>query len=120
MKDDEDIFDLFDKLFGGFNRGYNRYKDNDFIEENMYERLMDDDNIYYTFQLPTLHKEDIVVETTEASIDIKLNKFSDMDEYSIPTAYPILPNQTKVTFRNGILDITTVIDKEKTKRIEIE
>ena len=86
MKDDEDIFDLFDRIFGGYNRIYDRHSSNEFIEENMYERLMDDDNIYYTFQLPTLHKEDIAVDTTDKSIDIKLNKFSDVEEYSIPTA----------------------------------
>jgi len=114
--ENDDIFDMMDKIFGPptYRRSVKR-EDEDITDDN-YERLMDDDHIYYTFELLTLNKEDIDVRPNKDTIILSLKS----KERVMKLPYPIIPEETKVTFKNGILDITTVIDKENANRVEIE
>jgi HSP20 family molecular chaperone IbpA len=126
MTDDiDDIFDMMDRVFGRTPRhSYTRQKH---ISPDNYERLMDDDNLYYTFELRQFDKDDVGVEyikskssmDTHGTIKIVLND----DTYSpmnLRLPYPIEDDKMKVTFRNGILDIMCPLDKESMKKLEID
>lgn len=127
MTDDiDDIFDIMDRVFG---RSSSRpRKPQVHISPEKFERQIDDNNIYYTFELTKSKKEDINVEWLEDkygnSIDgngfikVLVNNFRS-EPFVLKLPYPIEEDNINVTFRNGILDITCPIDKDKSKRVDI-
>ena len=115
--DFDDIFDMMDRIFGKSPFGD---RGNSPIHDRRYERLMDDNNIYYTFEIPDVYKEDIDIKSLENELLVKLVRNGQEYSHNLALPYPILPKETKVTFKNGILDITVKINKEKAERIEIE
>ena len=119
MIDDEfdDIFNMMNRIFGKSPFGNSG---NSPIHDRKYERLMDDDNIYYTFEIPSVHKEDIDIKSYENELIVNLIRDGKTYKHNLDLPYPIIPDKTKVTFKNGILDITVKINKDKAKRIEIE
>ena len=115
IDDDEfydDIFSMMDRIFG--RNPFHRETSN--MSDNKYERLMDEDNIYYTFELRDLKKEDIDIKPYTHELLITLKQRT----HNIKLPYPIIPDKTKVTFINGILDISVKIDKDKAHRVKIE
>ena len=116
IEDDfDDIFKMMDRIFGN-----NPYRDKSPIHDNKYERLMDDDHIYYTFELPDMKKEDIDIKTEKDKLNIILFKNGREFKHQVNLPYPIKKDETKVTFVNGLLDITVSIDKDKAERINID
>jgi len=116
--DDEfnDIFDMMDRIFGPTRTK----RDENDISDFKYERLMDENNIYYTFELTHLKKEDIDIKPHVHDLILSLTREGKTITRNLTLPYPIVPSKTKVTFINGILDITVKIDKDKSNRIEIE
>jgi len=119
MVDDEfdDIFKIMDRIFGESPIG-SHYRSP--INDNKYERLMDGDNIYYTFELRELSKDDIDIKPYTREIIVTFNKGINENRHVISLPYPIKPKDTEVSFINGILDIIVKIDKDKEERIEIK
>ena len=123
--DINDIFDRMDRIFGGDTS--TSYMRKPAFSPNNYERLIDEDNIYYTIVLRQFNKEDINVEYLKRIDTVNLNgslKVSTNEElyspYIMKLPYPIKDEQMKVTFINGILDIICPIDKEKVNKVEIQ
>ncbi len=117
MIDDEfdDIFRMMDRIFGD-----SSILDRSPIHDRKYERLIDEENIYYTFELPDMHKDNIDIKTEDNSIIVRLFKNNREYTHRMNLPYPILKDKTKVTFINGILDITVAINKDKVDKIDIE
>ena len=115
--DFDDIFKLMDRIFSE-----SRTTEKSPLHTNSreYERLMDEDYIYYTFQLTSLEKDAIDIKPFEDYIVITITDSRGDHRHNIKLPYPIIPEDTKVTFKNGILDITVKINKEKANKIEIE
>ena len=112
---DEDIFDIMDRVFG------DKFHTHTYVAgQNKEERIIDKDNIYYTFELNELHKEDILVEPMDRAIDLSISRYGKITHHTMDTPYLIKPKEVKVTFKNGILDIICPIDKEKSNITEIE
>ena len=117
MIDDEfdDIFRMMDRIFG-----MSPYHNRTPIHDRKYERLMDDDYIYYTFELPDMRKDDIDIQSFEDKILVTFLRNGLENKHQMNLPYPIHKDETKVTFKNGILDITVKINKEKANKIKIE
>jgi len=114
----DDPFDMMDRIFGG---RYSRQPHSYIAGHNKEERIIDKDKIYYTFELRGYNKEDIdIISKTPYEMEITLNKDGMIKEHTINLPHPIKPKETKITFINCILDITTTMDKEKSDRLEIE
>lgn len=111
-----DIFRELDRFFKGTSESFNR---SNYIDFSCSEKQMDDDHIYYTFKTNNLMKEDINVSVTETTLDIGIKKDPDAG-FSTVLPYPVLPKKTKVTLKNGILDIVLTIDSKcKKDRVKI-
>ena len=115
----DDIFDMMDRVFGPSHPSTNpSRKRRIHINPDRYERLIDDDNIYYTFELREFNKEDINIECIDDAIRITFNN-ERYYPYNLKLPYPILDKKMKITFRNGILDIICPIDKKQRKKLDI-
>jgi HSP20 family molecular chaperone IbpA len=120
MRDNDfnDIFDLMDRIFGMGTGGDTNLSSSS--GKNKYERLIDGDHIYYTFELRSVKKDAINVSSKRNQLTISFydEEMDSQDIIELP--YAIKPDETKVTFINGILDITVTIDKEESNIVEIE
>ena len=114
----DDIFRMMDRIFGRSiedkRHMLGRYTD------SKYERIMDKDKIYYTFELMDIEKDDIDIKPTVDNLYITITRKGKEHEHDITLPYSIIPKKTKVTFINGNLDITVIIDPDKSNRVEIE
>lgn len=114
---DDDVFRLMNGFFG------DRDNTSDYVDYKQSERIISDDNIYFTIQTKDIDKNEIDVEAFTDHIDIHIFKGTDDSGMNLEVPYQILPDKTKVSFKSdtGILDIITYIDKDvKSNRIEIE
>ena len=120
MNDEFDkIFRMMDEIFGQNLGGHSNNITSTGNSSN-YERIIDKDYIYYTFELPDVEKDSIDIKPTEDTIFISIFRDGYDNDHTIKLPYLIIPKETKVTFKNGILDISVKIDKEKNDRIEIQ
>jgi HSP20 family molecular chaperone IbpA len=109
MSEFNDMFDMMNRIFHESGPSYNSSK---YIDFSCSEKQMDKDYIYYTFQTYELGREDIMVSATPITLDIKISKDPDAGFFTeLPCV--IHPKKTKVTLKNGILDIILAIDKKK-------
>ena len=112
----DEIFDLVDRIFGHSNM----VKDSS-IMDYKYDKIVNGDKIYYTFELREYTKDDIHIEPSETHLDIIITKPGLTEgRHRIDIPFPIIPKKTKVTFKNGILDITLVRDVSKSPIVDIE
>lgn len=114
-----DIYDILNKLFPS-KMGMNGRR----INYSNSERLIDDNNIYYTLTLNDVEdKGDIKVTVMDRSIDIELkSRLEENDDDTITLTSPkrIIPNKYNMTYVNNILDITLYIDKVKEEELTNE
>jgi len=117
MFEEDDIFKLMNGFFG------NRSDTSEYIDYKKSERIISDDNIYFTIQTKDISKNEIDVEAFPDHLDIHIFKGTDDNGMNLEVPYQILPDKTKVSFKSntGVLDIITYIDGNvKSNRIEIE
>jgi len=111
----DDIFDLMDRIFGSSRARHSS------IRHDKYEKILDGNKIYYTFELRNFNKEDIHIEAKENELYIYLSKPGYGEEkHILELPFPIKPKETKTTFKNGILDVTLVKDTSKSNVIKID
>jgi len=114
-------FDEIDDIFKMMNRIFERDTPTSsdiskYIDYRASERIIDDDCIYYTVVLKDVNKSELDVKPYEDRIHIDIKGF----EEEFPTPYDIIPEKTKITYINGLLDITTYMtDEAKNNRIDI-
>ena len=118
VNEEEDIFRLMDKIFGG--SGYHT-PSSDFINYRESERIIDKDCIYYTLVLKDIMKDEIDVKSFKDHLLLIFSKGSTTEEYKIDLPYSIDPKSIKAKYNNGLLDITVHMSEEaKADRVEIE
>ena len=114
---DDDIFRLMNGFFG------DRDNTSEYIDYKLSERIISDDNIYFTIVTKDLNTNEIDVQAFNDHIDIHIYKGTEDNGMNLEVPYQIIPDNTKVSFKSstGILDIITYIDKDvKSNRIEIK
>jgi HSP20 family protein len=75
-----------------------------------------DDNVSITFEIPGVNKEDINLNITESSLDISVDSPNRKYHKIVDLPCAVIPNKSKATYKNGILDI---IIKRKDKKKDI-
>jgi HSP20 family molecular chaperone IbpA len=117
MKFGDDFDDLFDLLKDMFPNNTYSYSDSKHIDYKESERIIGDDNIFYTLVLKDVdNKEDIKVYNDEYNILITINdelQPSKEDTINLVSPNKLIEDKQKWTYVNGILDITTYKDKEE-------
>jgi HSP20 family protein len=73
-----------------------------------------DDDIFITVEIPGVDKEDINLNISDISLDINVDSPNRKYQKSIDLPCTVIPNKSKATYKNGILDII-VKRKEKKK-----
>lgn len=111
----DDFDDLFDILNDIFPDSYNR-SSSKHIDYRESERVISDDNVYYTLVIKDVKdKGDIKVYNDDYNILITLqDELNPGEEETITLLSPrkLVDEKIDWTYVNGILDITTYIDKE--------
>ena len=64
-----------------------------------------DDDVFITVEIPGVHKEDINLNVNDNSIDINVDSPNRKYHKSIDLPCAVIPNKSKATYKNGILDI---------------
>ena len=105
---DDDISKLFDSIFG--RRGLKI--DDSIIDYRLSERLVFDDYITYTLVLKGVSKDDIDVKPHSDRIILNVYKGVDTKEFNMPLPFEIKPDEIKVTYINGVLDIEAPMTPE--------
>ncbi len=83
----------------------------------------DDKNIYVTFELPGVSKEDIDLKISEENIIINVQNPQRKYYKEIDLREPVKPESAKAKFSNGILDLTVELAKgrkDSGKSVKIE
>jgi len=65
-----------------------------------------DEDIFITIEIPGVEKEDINLNITEYSLDINVDSPNRKYQKSVDLPCTVIPNKSKATYKNGILDIT--------------
>jgi HSP20 family protein len=73
-----------------------------------------DDEIFVTVEIPGVEKDDIILNIEEFSLDINVNSPNRKYHKKINLPYAVIPNKSKATYKNGILDIA-IKRKDKKK-----
>ncbi|HDO19558.1 MAG TPA: Hsp20/alpha crystallin family protein [Thermoplasmatales archaeon] len=73
-----------------------------------------DEEVAITVELPGVEKEDIDLEVTEDTLEIKVNNSNRKYHKLIDLPCKVKPKTTKATYKNGVLDI--VIKRKEKKR----
>ena len=115
----DDIFDKLDKMFGNTPK-YHQPHTSKYIDTRASERIIDKDKIYYTLSVNELNKDEISVDSYNDRIEVIISKGINSDSSVITTPYKILPEKTIAKYNNGLLDITTFIDMDKTNKVDVE
>ncbi|MEM0493342.1 MAG: archaeal heat shock protein Hsp20 [Candidatus Thermoplasmatota archaeon] len=89
--------------------------------EPLTEVIEGDEEVTVTIELPGVNKEDIDLRVTNRSLEIKVDTNQRKYHKKLDFNCDIIPNTTKATYKNGILDVT-VKRKEKSEghRVTIE
>ena len=106
--DDINFFDIFRELF----RDDREYRSK-FIDYNLSERVIDDNNVYYTLVTNLDVMNNIIIRVSDTEVQIKISDLTYDDIIRLKSPVYLIPNKFKSTYVNGILDITTYIDKER-------
>ena len=83
----------------------------------------DKENVYVTFELPGISKEDIDLKVSENEVTIKVSQGSRKYYKNVELQVPVVPESAKAKFTNGILDVTLKLEKAKNdsgKSVNIE
>ena len=114
--DMDDIFNWMDGVFGKKGRSNPEY-----IDYKASERIITDDNIFYTITVRDVNKNELEVLPYKDHIIVAVNKGTGTREFRLELPYQIDSNDIKVTYVNGILDITTIMTEDaKKSRVKIE
>jgi len=73
--------------------------------EPLTDGIEGDDDIFVTVEVPGVDKEDINLNITESSLDINVNSLNRKYHKLIDLPCTVIPNKSKATYKNGILDI---------------
>ena len=73
-----------------------------------------DEDIFITVEIPGVTKEDINLNIKNSSVDIEVDSPNRKYQKSIDLPCSIIPNKSKATYKNGVLDI--VVKRKKKKK----
>ena len=85
--------------------------------EPLTDIIEEDDDVAITVEIPGVNKEDINLNVTDSYLDINVDSPNRKYQKSIDLPCAVLPDTTKATYKNGILDI---VIKRKEKRKDKE
>lgn len=93
------------------------------VREPLTDINVDDKNVYITYELPGISKDDIDLSVSEHNVTISVENGPRKYYKSLDFDYKLTPNKCIAKFTNGVLDVT--VEKEKKsgdsgKRITIE
>ena len=91
-EDWDDIFRMMDGMMG------KSYDSTSFIDYNASERIISDDNIYYTLVTREIEEDDIKHKVEEFTITLYVNVLGDKDSFTINVPYRIIPEKTEFVF----------------------
>ncbi|MHB8371656.1 MAG: Hsp20/alpha crystallin family protein [Thermoplasmataceae archaeon] len=114
-------FQEFGNVPGYRNPGISQATEKD-LREPITDMNTDDSNVYVTFELPGINKEDIDLKVSEKNISLNVANGTRKYFKSIETDYKLKSETTEAKFVNGILDVKVALDKDegqKSKKIKI-
>ena len=93
------------------------------VREPLTDINVDDKNVYITYELPGISKEDIELNVSENNVTIRVENGPRKYYKSLDFDYRLVPGKSIAKFTNGVLDLT--VEKEKKsgvsgKRVNIE
>ncbi|MCD6464524.1 Hsp20/alpha crystallin family protein [Candidatus Woesearchaeota archaeon] len=127
----DDIFDMWDRFMDSFWRDFETPLSQGFREPET-EMVETDNEIIVTMELPGVNKEDIDLKVTEDLITVKVEEKQEVKtETSFRKSYKgfykslklpvkVDPNETKASYKNGILEVRLKKAEKTGRKVKIE